>query len=301
MSLESAATGRRLSTRRTLPTSLLTSLRGRQGFNEWSYRGNMSKSSEVYKKYADLLREAEQSGKAVPALTEMDSSLTIDDAYGIQLANVEWALSNGHVISGKKIGLTSLGMQKQLGIGEPDYGHLFKAMDCPDGKIRTDRLISPKIECEIAFVLKEDLDGGKVTVDDVRKATDYVVAAFEIVDSRVADWKIRLVDTVADNASSGRYVLGDKREALSGIDLPNVSMKMQKNGEPITEGNGAEVMGNPVNAVAWLANKLWGYGVTLKKGEVILSGAFSNAPFAQRGDVFTADFGSLGTVRAEFV
>ena len=140
-----------------------------------------------------------------------------------------------------------------------------------------------------------------MTDPDVRKATDYVVPAFEIVDSRVADWKIKLVDTVSDNASSGRYVLGEKRFAIDEVDLPGVPMKLSKNGEVIAEGTGAAVLGEPAVAVAWLSNKLWGYGVALKKGEVILSGAFSAAPEAAKGDVFTADFGPMGTVTAKFV
>ena len=159
-----------------------------------------------------------------------------------------------------------------------------------------------KIEGEIAFILKEDLTGGNVTVEDVYKATDYVVAAFEIVDSRVADWKIKLVDTVSDNASSGRYVLSDKKVKLDEVDLPNVPMTLYKNGEVVGEGTGAAVLGNPAVAVAWLANRLYGYGVVLKKGEVILSGAFSAAPEAKKGDEFVADFGPvMGKVKAKFI
>ena len=252
-------------------------------------------------KYADMLREAEASRKSIPPLTETDESLDIDDAYAIQLANVEHTVRAGHVVSGKKIGLTSEGIQKQLGVNEPDYGHLFAAMECPDGMVEADKLMQPKIEGEIAFVLKDDLAGGKVTAEDVRRATDYVVAAFEIVDSRVADWKIKLVDTVADNASSGRYVLGEKKMSLDEVDLPNVPMILTKNGEKAGEGRGSAVLGDPAEAVAWLANRLWGYGVTLKKGEVILSGAFSAAPEAEKGDEFTADFGPMGKATAKFV
>ena len=248
-----------------------------------------------------MLYEAERTRTAIPPLTEMEETLDIDDAYAIQLANVERVVGEGHVISGKKIGLTSPGIQKQLGVDEPDYGHLFAAMDCADGNVPIDDLLQAKIEGEIAFVLKEDLAGGQVTADDVRAATDYVVAAFEIVDSRVADWKIKLVDTVSDNASSGRYVLGDRKIDLSEVDLPSVPMTLTKNGEVVGEGTGAAVLGDPAVAVAWLANRLWGYGVTLKKGEVILSGAFSAAPAAEKGDVFTADFGPMGSVTAKFV
>jgi 2-keto-4-pentenoate hydratase len=251
--------------------------------------------------YAEQLFNAERNRKAIPPLTEQNPSLTIDDAYQIQLANVRRVLDMGHTVSGKKIGLTSEGIQKQMGVGEPDYGHLFAAMDCKDGRINTDVLLQPKIEGEIAFVLKADLAGGKVSREDVLAATDYVAGAFEIVDSRVADWKIKLVDTVSDNASSGRYVLGSKRLKLSEVDLPAVSMKLYKNNELAGEGTGAAVLGDPCVSVAWLANRLWTYGVTLKAGEVILSGAFSAAPLAKKGDVFRAEFSSFGTVEAQFV
>jgi 2-keto-4-pentenoate hydratase len=251
--------------------------------------------------FADLLFNSEQSRNAVPPLTEKDPSITVDDAYQIQLVNIQRAVGMGHVISGKKIGLTSEGIQKQLGVNEPDYGHLFAAMDCKDGSIKTDVLIQPKIEGEIAFILKTDLAGGKITREDVIAGTDYVAAAFEIVDSRVADWKIKLPDTISDNASSGRYVLGEKHLKLSEVDLPAVTMKLYKNGTLAGEGTGAAVLGDPCVSVAWLANCLWGYGVTLKKGEVILSGAFSAAPPAAKGDVFTAEFSSFGTVEARFV
>jgi 2-keto-4-pentenoate hydratase len=257
-------------------------------------------SADKIAAFAEELFNAEQERKAVSPLSQRDPSLTIDDAYAIQLVNIKRVVGMGHVISGKKIGLTSPGIQKQLGVNEPDYGHLFAAMDCKDGKIDTAALLQPKIEGEIAFVLKADLAGGKVTREDVLAATDYVVAAFEIVDSRVADWKIKLVDTVADNASSGRYVLGNVKLGVNDVDLPEVTMKLYKNGNPAGEGKGEAVLGDPAVSVAWLANRLWGYGVTLKAGEVVLSGAFSAAPEAAKGDTFTAEFSSFGTVKAEF-
>ncbi|MDR2211143.1 MAG: 2-keto-4-pentenoate hydratase [Spirochaetaceae bacterium] len=251
---------------------------------------------------ANQLYEAERHCKAIPPLTGQEPSLTIDDAYQIQLANVKRVLDMGHVISGKKIGLTSPGIQKQMGVNEPDYGHLFAAMDnSAAGTINTAALIQPKIEGEVAFVLKADLSGGQVSPKDVINATDYVAAAFEIVDSRIADWKIKLVDTVSDNASSGRYIIGNTRLKLSEVDLPRVTMRLFKGSELAGEGTGEAVLGDPCISVAWLANRLWSYGVTLKAGEVILSGAFSAAPLACKGDVFTAEFSSLGKVRAEFI
>jgi len=258
---------------------------------------------DKYEKFANILFESEQSRVAIPPLTETDDTLTVDDAYRIQLLNVQRVCETFHFpITGKKIGLTSKGIQEQLGVDEPDYGHLFAPMDLSETcKVVTSQLLQPKIEGEVAFILKSDLSGGKVTPEDVRNATDFVVAAFEIVDSRVEDWRIKLVDTISDNASSGRYILGRKRVAIGDIDLPSVSMKFYKNGNLVGEGTGAAVLGDPAVSVAWLANRLWNYGVTLKSGEVILSGAFSAAPPAEKGDEFMADFGPLGTVTAQFI
>ena len=252
-------------------------------------------------KLANQLFLAEQNRKAILPLTEQYPGITVDDAYAIQLANVKRAQGMGHTVSGKKIGLTSAGIQAQLGVDEPDFGHLFAAMDCAGGKVATKALVQPKIEAELAFVLKADLAGGQVTVEDVCCATEYVVGAFEIVDSRVADWRIKLADTVADNASSGRYVLGQVRRAPNEVDLPGVTMKLYKNGALAGQGAGSAVLGNPCAAVAWLANRLWDYGVVLGRGEVILSGAFSAAPAAAAGDRFTAEFSDFGTITADFV
>ncbi|MDR2712787.1 MAG: fumarylacetoacetate hydrolase family protein [Clostridiales bacterium] len=251
--------------------------------------------------YARELFEAERSRLAAAPFTERDPLFGVDEAYQVQLANVSRVLAMGQRISGKKIGLTSLAMQEQLGVGEPDYGHLFEAMDCPDGFINTGALIQPKIEAELAFVLKKDLRGGQIRVDDVDEATDYVVGAFEIVDSRVADWRIKLADTVADNASSGRYILGETRIKPKSIDLAGVTMKLFQSSNLVGEGLGAAVLGDPRIAVAWLANKLWSYGVALESGEVVLSGAFSAAPAARKGDVFRAEFSNFGCVEARFV
>lgn len=260
----------------------------------------MGMDKSTVKAFADELFLAEQTRSPIAPLTDRAPDMDVKDAYAIQLENVKRAVGLGHTISGKKIGLTSEGIQKQMGVDQPDYGHLFAAMDCTGGTVPTGKLMQPKIEGEIAFVLKADLAGGNVTVDDVRNATDYVVASFEIVDSRVDDWRIKLPDTVADNASTGRYILGEKRLPVDAVNLSEIEMKLYKNEEPVGEGTGAAVMGNPCMAVAWLANCLWGYGVTLKAGEVILSGAFSAAPKAAAGDVFRAEFSHLGTVAARF-
>lgn len=252
-------------------------------------------------RFAKELFQAQMSKVAIKPITKTDETLTIDDAYAIQLSNVSKMEENGHKISGKKIGLTSEGIQKQMGVNEPDYGHLYDTMDMVGGKINTSNFLQPKIEGELAFVLKEDLYGKEISPEQVLKATDYVVAAFEIVDSRIENWNIKLIDTVADNASSGCYVLGDKKLSINEVDLLNIDMKLYKNGELIETGNSKAVLGNPAIAVAWLANRVGDYGVTLKKGDVILSGAFSAAPKAEKGDVFRAEFTDLGTVAAEFI
>jgi 2-keto-4-pentenoate hydratase len=255
---------------------------------------------ERIRAFASELFEAKRNRLPVAPLTDR-GDVTVYDAYMIQMENIRRAENMGYHISGKKIGLTSLGMQEQLGVHEPDYGHLFAAMDCAGGIVNTLELIQPKIEAEVAFVLKSDLPGGTVTPEGVRKATDYVIAAFEIVDSRVADWRIKLPDTIADNASSGRYILGAKRVNISEVDLPSEHMKLWKNGVCVNEGTGAAVLGDPAIAVAWLANKLWEFGSPLKAGEVVLSGALTAAPAAVKGDRFRAEFSTLGTIEGEFV
>ena len=250
---------------------------------------------------AEKLEQAERLRTPVSPLSKDYPALTVDDAYAVQAVNVSRLLSHGAKITGKKIGLTSPGMQQLLGVNEPDYGHLFSFMECKYN-VPSKELIQPKIEAEIAFVLKEDLPDREVTLEDVKNATAYVVAAFEIVDSRVADWKIKLVDTIADNASSARYVLGDIRLPIDEVNLSAVTMKMEKDGEGlVSEGSGAAVMGDPAVAVAWLANCMRRYGAPLKKGEILLSGAFCAALPAQKGDAFKATFSQLGTVTARFV
>ncbi|MDD4312404.1 MAG: 2-keto-4-pentenoate hydratase [Eubacteriales bacterium] len=261
----------------------------------------MSTSKALIEQLAAELFAAERTLTPIPPLTKTHPALTVDDAYAIQLVNINRLLSQGATISGKKIGLTSPGMQQLLGVNEPDYGHLFTFMD-RSRDVDTDDLIQPKIEAEIAFILGEDLPDRDVTEQDVLSATEYVCAAFEIVDSRVADWKIKLADTISDNASSGRYVLGNDRVSPVGLDLAAISMQTEQPGKGVvSEGTGAAVMGDPAISVAWLANCLRRYGVSLKKGEVVLSGAFAAALPAKKGDVFTATFSKLGTVTARFV
>ncbi|CAH0166094.1 2-hydroxyhexa-2,4-dienoate hydratase [Peribacillus sp. Bi96] len=246
--------------------------------------------------------KAEKTGIGILAPTSEIPDLDVEDAYQIQLETIRRKIQSGLEVSGKKIGLTSKAMQEVLGVNEPDYGHLLDGMKVEnDGRISSSRLIQPKVEAEVAFILKKDLHGPNITVDDVIDATDYVVASIEVVDSRVMDWKIKLPDTVADNASSGLYILGNRKIQLSDIDLPSVQMSLYKNGDFMNQGTGEAVLGNPAACVAWLANKLHGFNGSLNAGEVILSGALSAAIEAKAGDHFSADFGEkLGKVSVYF-
>jgi len=249
-----------------------------------------------------LLDEAHEKHQSISPLTAQEPLMTIDDAYAIQVKRIEVATKQGDQITGKKIGLTSLAMQNLLGVDQPDYGHLLKSMHVEDATVVSlNQLFQPKVEGEIAFVLKEDLVGPNVSVEDVLRATDYVVPALEIVDSRIKDWKIKLEDTVADNASCGLYVLGTNKVNIDDVDLKTIHMQLIKDEVVINEGKGTDVLGDPALCVAWLANKLSEYGVTLKAGEVILSGALSAAVEAKHGNTFRAKFTQIGEVTVEFV
>lgn len=257
----------------------------------------MSKES-LYNTLAERLYDAQQSKVAIAPLSD-NSDIDVVDAYKVQLVNIDRFVSEGRIISGKKIGLTSRAMQDMLGVHECDYGHMFSDVYFKD-VVPHELFLQPKVEGEVAFVLKEDLMGPNVTVEEVLAKTDYVQAAFEIVDSRVADWKIKLVDTVADNASFGGYCLGSIRLEPSACDLKQLHMDLYKNGEKINSGEGVDVLGDPAYCVAWLANKMGEFNIPLKKGEIILSGAFSAALPAVKGDVFEARFTQLGNVGCRF-
>lgn len=253
------------------------------------------------KALAEMLLAAEQSQKPIPPLTESDPGISVEDAYRIQLLVMEMKKSLGQVVVGKKIGLTSLAMQNMLGVKEPDYGHILDGMVVMEAeKIRTTDLIKPRIEGELAFVLKEDLQGPGVTLTEVIRCSEGVIPSLEIIDSRIVDWKIKLPDTVADNASSARIVLGGTITPIKKLDLRTVGMVLEKNGEVVATAAGAAVLGHPAQAVAWLANKLAAYDIALRKGEVILSGSLTAAMPVGAGDFVRADFGPLGDVKIKF-
>lgn len=253
------------------------------------------------KKLATQLAEAETTKRAIAPLTEHYPNLTTDEAYAIQLEQINQKVRDGHVIVGKKIGLTSDAMQQLFQVTEPDYGHLLDSMIHLDGEeINIASLLQPKIEFEIAFFLKEDLQGPNIKVTDVIQATEYIAPAFEIIDSRIRDWEITFEDTVADNGSSARAMIGGTPTPIEQVDITNIGMAVYKNGTYLDAASSAAVMGNPARAVAWLANALAMYDITLKKGEVILSGALSAAVPIEAGDTFTADFAHIGSVSASF-
>lgn len=256
----------------------------------------------IINQLADELLTAEKSCQPIGPITERFSELTDADAYKIQLKILEAKLGTGGVVIGKKVGLTSKAMQQMLGVNEPDYGHLLDGMVVSNnGTVQTDELLLPKVEAEIGFVLGADLVGPNINYLDVLMATEYVVPTLEIIDSRIADWKIKLVDTVADNGSSARVVVGDKRTRLDGLDLRTVGMALYKNDEEVGTGAGAAALGHPAHAIAWLANKLHEFGISLQAGELILPGALSGAVVVQAEDRVTANFGALGSVSVTFL
>jgi 2-oxopent-4-enoate hydratase len=247
---------------------------------------------------ADALRAAELSVTPIEPLSERYPGLTLEDAYGIQQAGSAARRAAGGELVGRKAGLTSQAMQTLLGVDEPDFGDLFADMAVEDGDaIRLSELVSPKVEAEIAFVLGHDLAGPGVTTAAALRAIEAAVPAIEVVDSRIADWRIKLVDTVADNASSARYVLGSRLTPLAGLDLRTLGLVFERNGRVAEMGVGAAVLGHPVRCVAWLANTLARFGGRLAAGDVVLSGALHRAFDVAAGDVLHAEFATLGSVR----
>lgn len=252
-------------------------------------------------KAAKMLLKAEKSRRCIRPISDYFADVSLQDAYAIQSLVVDHKRDNNEKVTGRKIGLTSLAMQELLGVNEPDYGILTDGMTVKHNKVERNRFIQPKIEAEFAFVLKKDLYGPNVSANDVVDATEFVAMAFEIVDSRICDWKIGLTDTIADNGSSAMYLLGSDMIQLQQIDLCSVCVKLYKNEIFQNEGMGRDVMGNPANAVAWLANTLSMHHEHLKKGEVILSGAVSAALTAESGDCFSAEFEGIGRLDIYFI
>jgi 2-keto-4-pentenoate hydratase len=250
---------------------------------------------------ADELLAAYRTGKTLPPLTSTYPGLTVDEAYAIQQRQTVTRTGAGAGIVGFKIGLTSAAMQQQLGVDQPDYGHLFTDMlHGADTLIPTSAFLQPRAEPEIALVLAQPLRGPGLSVADVLSATAYALPAIEIIDSRITDWRIGLEDTIADNASSGGLVLGGTPSAIAGRDLSLLGCVLRRNGRIQHTGAGAAVMGSPLLAATWLANTLTTRGVELAAGHVILTGSITAAVAVQAGDSITATLDHLGTVTAVF-
>ena len=260
----------------------------------------MSLSQEQISQAAQSLAQAAQDRQPIAALTETYPGITVEEAYAVQSINIQARLQAGGRIVGKKIGLTSPAMQQMLGVGEPDYGQLledmllYQGVDCD-----TSCLLQPRIEGEIAFVMGQDIMG-PVTPAEVALAVAGVTPALEIIDSRVKDWKIKIQDTVADNASAAAFVIGATLIPLGTLDLRHVGFVLTKNGRLVGTGAGAAVLGSPLQSVAWLLNKMGEMGVGVKAGEIILSGAASAAVDVAAGDSVHLVVDRLGEVACRF-
>jgi 2-keto-4-pentenoate hydratase len=262
---------------------------------------------------AELLWAAERDLAPIDPLTETYPAIDVVDAYEIQLINIRRKIAGGARVRGHKVGLSSPVMQQMMGVDEPDYGHLLDAMALgEDAPVPSSDYCYPRIEVEIGYVLGSALPGAGCTEADVLAATEYIVPSLELIDSRVRDWRIKLADTIADNASSAGFILGEARRtpaelAGRGVDLADIEAVLYRGGaggegegEEVARGNTSAVLGNPTACVAWLARKVADFGVKLEAGHLILPGSCTRAIDATPGTTFRAEFAGLGTVTASF-
>ncbi len=262
----------------------------------------MTMTPVLIEQLGDELYQALTQRQMLEPLTNRHADITIEDAYAIQQKMLARRLAAGEKVVGKKIGVTSQAVMNMLGVFQPDFGWLTDGMVFNEGEsVPANTLIQPKAEGEIAFLLKKTLQGPGVTAADVLAATEGVMACFEIVDSRIRDWKIKIQDTVADNASCGVLVLGDRLVDVRDIDLATCGMVLEKNGEIVATGAGAAALGHPANAVAWLANTLGRLGIALEAGEVVLSGSLGIMVPVQAGDNLRVTIGGIGGCSVRFV
>ncbi|MDP4503620.1 2-keto-4-pentenoate hydratase [Nonomuraea turcica] len=261
--------------------------------DEWS------QAVDARSQAAERLAEAARSGKPCAPIRDLIGTAT--DAYAVQEINIRRALGEGRRLVGRKIGVTNLEVQRQLGIDQPTCAPLFADMAYLDGlPIPYGRLLQPRAEAEVALVLGADLVGGPFTVAEVIRAVEFALPAIEIADSRIDGWDITLADTVSDNASSGVFVLGNTPVSLMGLDLRASGMTMTRAGTEVSAGSGAACLGSPLNALVWLATRLGRTQRPLRAGEVVLTGALGPVVPVEPGDVFEAHIDGLGSVRAVF-
>lgn len=255
----------------------------------------------IIEQAAAQLRAAAETRTPISPLRDLIANGGVAAAYAIQEANTRHALASGRRLVGRKIGLTSRAVQQQLGVDQPDYGMLFADMDVPEGEpIGFERVIQPKVEAEVAIVIGRDLPHPDLTIAELIRAIEYVVPAIEVVDSRIANWDIRILDTVADNASSGLFVLGAVPRKLEGLDLRTCGMVMECRGEPVSVGAGVACLGSPISASLWLARVMAREGRPLVAGDVLMSGALGPMAGVTAGDVVEARINGLGSVKAVF-
>lgn len=261
---------------------------------------------ELISRLAAELHESEKSRVQVEHFSKRFPGMTIEDGYAISRAWVAMKVAEGRRVMGHKIGLTSRAMQQSSQIDEPDYGTLLDDMFFAPGAIPTDRFIAPRVEVELAFILKRDLEGEQVSLEDVLEATEYVQPAIEIIDSRIEQFDRhtkamrKVYDTISDNAANAGIILGGRKARPRDVDLPWVGAILRQNGVVEETGLAAGVQGHPAIGVAWLARKLAPWGEHLAAGEVVLAGSFTRPALARRGDLFEADYGSLGRFEFRF-
>jgi 2-oxo-hept-3-ene-1,7-dioate hydratase len=266
----------------------------------------MTFSPDTIQQLARELNESERSRQQVEHFSKRHPGMTVADGYAISRAWVAMKIAEGRQVRGHKIGLTSRAMQQSSQIDEPDYGTLLDDMFFAPGDLPSERFIAPRVEVELAFILKRKLQGPQVSVEDVLEATDYVQPAIEIIDARIEQFDRhtkamrKVYDTISDNAANAGIVLGGRRVRPDEVDLPWVGAVLRQNGVVEETGLAAGVQGHPAIGIAWLAQKLAPWGECLEAGEVVLAGSFTRPVVAKRGDVFDADYGPLGRFTFRF-
>lgn len=257
--------------------------------------------SGVIEQAAQILRQAGETGQPCQPVRTLLPEGDLAAAYQVQQLNTDLALAQGRRISGKKIGLTSVAVQKQLGVDQPDYGVLFADMEVPSGgSVAFGSVLQPRVEAEVALVIGQDLTHPDTTLAELISAVEFVLPAIEIVDSRVAGWDISITDTIADNASSGAYVLGNRPVRLADVDLALCGMALYNRGEPVSVGAGVACLGHPLTAALWLARTMARIGQPLTAGEVVLTGALGPMVPVRAGETYHASINGLGSVSVQF-